>query len=70
MRELLERVLAQLSPEDRLTLTLMYLDDCSVAQIAALTGWTAMNVKVRTFRARRTLRKRMEQLFKQEGLGS
>jgi RNA polymerase sigma-70 factor (ECF subfamily) len=52
-----ERALALLSPADRLVLTLMVLDELSVREVARLTGWSAANVKVRAFRARRRLRR-------------
>ena len=50
-------LLAQLGPRDRLVLTLHYLEDCSVAEIAAQTGWTQTMVKVQMHRARNRLRK-------------
>lgn len=52
-RVLLER----LSAAERLVLTLMVLEERSVRDIAALTGWSSANVKIRAFRARRKLRK-------------
>lgn len=52
-----EQLLAKLSPEERVVLTLMTLEDLSVAEISKLTGWSAANVKIRAFRARRRLRK-------------
>ncbi|MBP7867991.1 MAG: RNA polymerase sigma factor [Acidobacteria bacterium] len=52
-RALLER----LSAAERLVLTLMILEERSVRDIAALTGWSSANVKIRAFRARRKLRK-------------
>lgn len=56
-RELLHRALAQLTPENRLVITLLELEDRPVREIAALTGWSETLVKVRAFRARRQLRK-------------
>jgi RNA polymerase sigma-70 factor (ECF subfamily) len=55
-RELVEILLATLPPADRLVLTLLDLEGRSVAEIAALTGWSRTLVKVRAFRARRRLR--------------
>lgn len=52
-----EEMLAMLAPPERLVLTLMILEDLSVAEVAAVTGWSAANVKVRAFRARGRLRK-------------
>lgn len=56
-RELIEQLLAQLNPEDRLVITLLDLDQKSVREIGQLTGWSIALVKVRAFRARRKLRK-------------
>lgn len=56
-RELLQKLLSQLSPEDRLIINLLDLQEKSVNEIAALTGWSSSLVKVRGFRARRKLRK-------------
>ena len=61
-REVTEKLLALLSPEDRLVITLLDLEQRSVAEICALTGWGASLVKVRAFRARRKLRKHAERL--------
>lgn len=51
-----ERLLAALAPPERLVLTLMVLEELSVKDVAALTGWSETNVKVRAFRARGKLR--------------
>ena len=59
-RELLEKLLAQLSPDDRLVISLLDLEEKSVKEIAQLTGWSTALVKVRAFRARRKLRKLAE----------
>jgi RNA polymerase sigma-70 factor (ECF subfamily) len=58
--ERLHAALAQLSPKERLVITLLELEERSVQEIASLTGWSAANVKVRAFRARAALRKLME----------
>ena len=55
-RELVERLLEELPPQDRLVLTLLDLEQRSTAEIAALTGWSRALVKVRAFRARLRLR--------------
>jgi RNA polymerase sigma-70 factor (ECF subfamily) len=54
--EYVTALLARLPPKDRLVLTLMYLEECSVKEIADRTGWTQSLVKVRALRARRRLR--------------
>lgn len=56
-RELVEALLAQLPAQDRLVLTLLDLEQCSTAEISALTGWSRALVKVRAFRARLRLRR-------------
>ena len=56
-RQLIERVLEQLSPPARLVITLLEIEDRSVKDIAKLTGWSIPLVKVRAFRARAEMRK-------------
>lgn len=56
-RQLVERVLEQLSPPARMIITLLELEDRSVKEIAVLTGWSVALVKVRAFRARAEMRK-------------
>jgi RNA polymerase sigma-70 factor (ECF subfamily) len=58
---LLHQILAQMSPRDRLVLTLRYLEQCDVIETARRTGWTKTMVKVQTMRARNRLRKLLEQ---------
>jgi len=53
--ELVHHLLARLSPEDRLVITLMSLEEYTVAETARLTGWNQTLVKVRAHRARRKL---------------
>ena len=56
-RLLVGRVLERLSPEARLVITLLEIEDRSIKEIAALTGWSVPLVKVRAFRARAEMRK-------------
>ena len=51
-RDLARKLLARLTPEDRLVLTLLDAEGLSVREIAQLTGWSAPKVKVRAHRAR------------------
>jgi RNA polymerase sigma-70 factor, ECF subfamily len=62
--ELVHQLLAALAPRDRLVLTLAYLEECSVAEVAQLTGWTRTMVKVQLHRAR----KRLAQICRQRGV--
>jgi len=57
--EALQRVLAMLPAKDRLILSLFYLDECNIAEIAEQTGWTRAMIKVRLHRARRKLKARL-----------
>ena len=59
--ELVGRMLARLSPDDRLVIQLLDLDQKSVREVSDLTGWSRPAVKVRAFRARRRLRKVAEE---------
>jgi len=58
--EEVHRVLAQLPPRDRLVLTLIYREGCTIEQAAALAGWTRTMTKVQAHRARLKLRKLLE----------
>jgi RNA polymerase sigma-70 factor, ECF subfamily len=58
--ERLHAALAELSPKERLVITLLELEERSIVEIASLTGWSTANVKVRAFRARAALRKILE----------
>jgi RNA polymerase sigma-70 factor (ECF subfamily) len=60
--ELAERLMSRLDPDDRLVLVLIDRDGYSVKDVAELTGWGQSKVKVRAFRARRTLRAAMKRL--------
>src|SRR5215213_6853918 len=56
-RDLAQKLLARLSPEDRLLLVMLDVEGMSVGEIAELNGWSASKVKVRAHRARASLRK-------------
>jgi len=61
-RALINRVLEQMSPEARLVITLLEIEERSVKEIAALTGWSIPLVKIRAFRARKAMRKCVEKI--------
>jgi RNA polymerase sigma-70 factor (ECF subfamily) len=65
---LIDRVLEKLSPQARLVITLLEIEDRSVKEIAALTGWTVPLVKVRAFRARGEMRKILAKIAKDKYL--
>ena len=56
-RDLAVKLLARLSAEDRLVLTLLDVEGFSVAEIAEATNWSVSKVKVRAHRARAHLRR-------------
>jgi RNA polymerase sigma-70 factor (ECF subfamily) len=59
-RELLRWAMDRLSPDERMVITLMELEEMTLRETAALTGWSESNVKVRAHRARQALRKILE----------
>ncbi|MGH7953336.1 MAG: RNA polymerase sigma factor [Limisphaerales bacterium] len=65
---LIARVLEKLSPQARLVITLLEIEDHSVKEIAALTGWSTPLVKVRAFRARAEMRKILTKIAKDKYL--
>jgi RNA polymerase sigma-70 factor (ECF subfamily) len=65
-RDLVEQLFIALKPAERLVIDLLYLQQRSVAEIQAVTGWGASLVKVRAFRARQKLKRQLEQ-FSAEG---
>ncbi len=65
-RDLVERLLDALGPAERLVIDLLYLQQRSVAEIQALTGWGASLVKVRAFRARQKMKQQLDK-FSVEG---
>ena len=67
-RELVHRLLAQLKPADRQVIQLLDLEQKTIAEISALTGWNQTLVKVRAFRARRKLQKLFQELQSKEKL--
>jgi len=54
---LVERILDKLSPQARMVINLLEIEDRSVREIAEMTGWSVPLVKVRAFRARAEMRK-------------
>lgn len=67
--QILHALLTRLPPEDRLVLTLMYLEECRTDEVAARMGWNRAMVKMRAYRARKKLRKIAERENLAEKLG-
>ena len=64
-RELVEKMLSQLSPEDRLVITQLHLEGRTVEELQKMTGWSRTLVKVRAFRARQKMKKHLQVLLKE-----
>ena len=67
-RLLIGRVMDKLSPEARLVIQLLEIEDRSVKEIAEITGWSVPLVKVRAFRARGEMRKILVRMTKEKYL--
>jgi RNA polymerase sigma-70 factor, ECF subfamily len=67
-RQLIEKVLARLSPPSRLVITLLEIEEKSVKEIADMTGWSVSLVKVRAFRGRAEMRKILSKMSKDKYL--
>ncbi len=61
-RELLDGALAGLSADDRMVLELVYLEGLTCKETADLMGITVANVKVRSYRSRKKLKKMLSEL--------
>jgi RNA polymerase sigma factor (sigma-70 family) len=64
-RELVERLLEALGPEDRLLMRMLEMEERSVEEVRQVTGWSATYIRVRAFRARRRLNKQFGKLRKE-----
>ncbi len=64
--EIVHKLLAQLNAEDQMVIRMLDLEQKTIAEIAALTGWNQSLIKVRAFRARRKLQKLFKELQRKE----
>ena len=62
-RDLANKLLSRLRPDDRMVLALLKLEELSIAEISNLTGWTTAKVKMRSHRAQRGLRQLLRKLL-------
>ena len=65
-RSLIQHAFGQMKANDAALLTLYYLNEQSVKEIAVITGLTESNVKVKLFRLRGTLKKVLTKNLKEE----
>jgi RNA polymerase sigma-70 factor, ECF subfamily len=60
-RQFLKYAMSGLSPDEQLIITLLELEEFSVREASAATGWSEANVKVRAHRARQALKRVVEE---------
>jgi RNA polymerase sigma-70 factor (ECF subfamily) len=65
-RDLVEKLLGQLKPKDRLVINLMNMEGRSIEEVSQITGWNHTVIKVRAFRARAKLRKLFQKFTREE----
>lgn len=65
--ELIHWALGRLSPTNRMVVTMVHLEGRTVRETAKLLGLSTANVKVRAHRARKELRKHIQELLDGEG---
>ena len=61
-REVVEILMNQLKPKDRLLVQLIHLEEKSIKEVQQITGWSEPVIKVRAFRARQKLKKLWRQV--------
>lgn len=61
-RDLVERLLSCLEPEDRLLITLLYLEGHTGKEVQQLTGWNHALIRIRAYRARGRMKKQYAKL--------
>ncbi len=61
-RDLVDKILASLSPEDRSLILMVDLEGRSLQEISELTGWSISKIKMRLFRVRPQLRQLISRL--------
>ncbi len=62
-REIVEKLLARLEPEERLLVTLLHLEGRSGKEVAELLGWNHIRVRVHGFRVRQKLKRHFRDLM-------
>jgi RNA polymerase sigma-70 factor (ECF subfamily) len=67
-RLVVHKLMETLSPESRLIIQLLEIEEKSLKEIAQLTGWSIPMIKVRAFRARAAMRKTLERMEKERYL--
>lgn len=60
--ELAQKLLARLTPEERVVMEMLDMEGRTATEVQQLTGWSSVAIRVRAFRARRKLRLWMQRL--------
>ena len=63
---ILQRLLNKLDESDRALITLYYLDECKISEIAEITGFNRSNIKVKLHRARKKMQEELHKIMKSE----
>ena len=63
---LLQRLLNKLDESDRALITLYYLDECKISEIAEITGQNRSNIKVKLHRTRKKMQEELHKMMKSE----
>lgn len=69
-REILDMAMSDLSLKERMVVTLVHLEGYSVKEAAEILGWSVINVKVRAFRSRQKMQKKIASLLEEEEIRS
>lgn len=67
-RQLINKILDQLTPAARMVIQLLEIEEKSVKEISKITGWSVPLVKVRAFRARAEMKKILARMAKEKYL--
>lgn len=66
MRKLLKGAYAVLNPDEIFLAEQFYREECSIEELAGMTGLTQSNVKVKLFRARQKMHEQIKSVLKEE----
>jgi len=66
---ILQRLLNKLDESDRALITLYYLDECKISEIAEITGQNNSNIKVKLHRTRKKMQEELHKIMKNEMVG-
>jgi len=66
---ILQRLMNKLDENDRALITLYYLDECKISEIAEITGINNSNIKVKLHRTRKKMQEELHKIMKNEMVG-